>query len=114
MRQALEAFSAATEQREAVTTPRGNAEMMDIPTEERGKQDVDMGFVGSLEPARDDFIGQILLQQMGAGRSYVRKTASREVNSSLGDLFVFKDHEGGYPRQVEVHSSRLRFGPYGK
>ena len=47
--------------------------MMDIPTEERGNQDVDMGFVGCLEPARDDFIGQILLQQMGAGRNYVCK-----------------------------------------
>ena len=45
--------------------------MMDIPTEEG--QDIDMGFVGSLEPARDDFIGQILLQQMGAGRSYIRE-----------------------------------------
>ena len=33
----------------------------------------DIGLVGSLEPARDDFIGQILLQQMGAGRSYVRE-----------------------------------------
>ena len=47
--------------------------MMEIPTEERGNQDVDMGFIGSLEPARHDFIGQILLQQMGAGRSYIRE-----------------------------------------
>ena len=45
--------------------------MMDFPTEEG--QDTNMGFVGSLEPARDDFIVQILLQQIGAGRSYVRE-----------------------------------------
>ena len=46
-------------QNEAVTASGEDAEMMDIPTEEG--QDIDMGFVGSLEPARDDFIGQILL-----------------------------------------------------
>ena len=50
--------------------------MLEIPTEESegGEgQDVNMGFVGFLEPGRDGVIGQILLQQLGAGRSYVRK-----------------------------------------
>ena len=62
-----------TEQNEATTASTEDAEMLDIPAEEF--QDIDMGldFVGSLEPARDDFIGQILLQQMGAGRSYIRE-----------------------------------------
>ena len=44
--------------------------MLEIPTKESegGEgQDVSMGFVGSLEPGRDDVIGQFLLQQMGAG-----------------------------------------------
>ena len=42
--------------------------MLDIPTEEDegGEgQDVNMGFVGSLEPGRDDFIGQLLLHMVG-------------------------------------------------
>ena len=48
--------------------------MLDILTEEcecGEGQDVNMGFVGFLKPARDHFIGQFLLQQMGAVRSYV-------------------------------------------
>ena len=59
-----------------VTTAIGteDAEMLDIPADDgRDGRDVDMGFVGSLEPARDDLIGQILLQQMGAGKGYVRE-----------------------------------------
>ena len=32
-----------------------------------------MGFVGSLESGRNDFIGQFLLQMIGAGRSCVRE-----------------------------------------
>ena len=88
-RQALEASTVAAEssqqsgergprpqQSEAGTTPGGDAEMLDILTEEGegGEgQDANMGFVGSLEPGRDDFIGQFLLRMMGAGRSYVRE-----------------------------------------
>ena len=44
--------------------PEGDAEMFEIPTNENegGEgQDVSMGLVGSLEPGRDDVIGQILL-----------------------------------------------------
>ena len=50
--------------------------MLDIPTEEDEEgegQDVKMVFLGSLESGRDEFIGQFLLQMMGAGRSYVRE-----------------------------------------
>ena len=39
-------------------------------------QDTDMcfvGFVGSLEPAQDDEIAEMLLTQLGAGRSYARE-----------------------------------------
>ena len=61
--------------------------MVDIHTEEdeRGEgQDVNMGFVGSLEPCRGDFIGQLLLQMMVAGRSYVRERqqAARRIRVS--------------------------------
>ena len=59
---------------EATSVEAQDAEMLDIPADDgRDGRDVDMGFVGSLEPARDDLIGQILLQQMGAGKGYVRE-----------------------------------------
>ena len=52
-----------THTREVLVSETEDTEMLDIPAEEgRDGQDVDMGLVGSLEPARDDFIGQILLQ----------------------------------------------------
>ena len=39
--------------------------------------DVNMGFIGSLEPAADDFVSGMLLQQIGSsGRGYRREAAS--------------------------------------
>ena len=34
---------------------------------------MDMGFIGSLAPERDDCIAQLLLQQLGAGRRHIRE-----------------------------------------
>ena len=62
--------------------------MLDIPADEgRDGQDVDMGLVGSLEPARDDFIGQILLQQMGAGKGYVREKRQAVKRILISEIY---------------------------
>ena len=55
------------------------AEPADIEVESdsaQATQDADMGFVGfvgSLEPTQDDERAEMLLKQLGAGRSYARK-----------------------------------------
>ena len=73
---------------EAASVEIEDTEMLDIPAEEgRDGQDVDMGLVGSLEPARDDFIGQILLQQMGAGRSYVREKRQAVKRILISEIY---------------------------
>ena len=47
---------------------------------------MEMGFVGSLEPSRDDFVSELMLQQInGVGRSYVRerRQAARKIVSEI-------------------------------
>jgi hypothetical protein len=50
------------------------AEGMDTSEQNDGNTDQDMGFLGILEPSADDFISEILLQQLGSsGRSFKRE-----------------------------------------
>ncbi len=58
------------------------------PSEERhdGVGDMSMGFIGSLEPAHDDVISSVLLQQLGSvGRRYKResRTAYKKIVSEI-------------------------------
>ena len=44
--------------------------------DEGDEEDQDMGalgFIGSMEPSFDDSIAELMLQQMGYGKSYVRE-----------------------------------------
>ena len=54
---------------------------------DQGKDvDMGMGFIGSLEPSPDDFIGQLLLQQLGSsGRSFRReqRSCARRIVSEM-------------------------------
>ena len=47
--------------------------------------DVNMHYIGSLEPSYDDFVSQLMLEQLGAGKAYTRerRTASRRIVSEL-------------------------------
>ena len=50
------------------------AEGMDTAEQNDGNTDQDMGFLGIVEPSVDDFVGDILLQQLGSsGRSFKRE-----------------------------------------
>ena len=40
---------------------------MDVDVDQEETEDVNMSFVGCLEPSRDDFISMLMLEQMGAG-----------------------------------------------
>ena len=47
---------------------------MDLDAGTANDNDIDMGFIGSLEPEVDDFVAQMMLQQLGAmGRNYKRE-----------------------------------------
>ena len=50
------------------------AEGMDTTDQNDGSADQDMGFLGILEPSVDDFVSDILLQQLGSsGRTFKRE-----------------------------------------
>ena len=52
-------------------------------------QDADMSFVdfvGSLEPTRDDEIAEMLLTQLGAGRSYARERRRAVQRSTVSEV----------------------------
>ncbi len=54
--------------------PPGDVDMEETGTEAPGG-DQHMGFIGSLEPARDDFVSELLLSQLGSmGRRYRRES----------------------------------------
>ena len=38
-----------------------------------GAFDMDMGFIGSLQPSRDDYVAEMLLTQLGVGKRHVRE-----------------------------------------
>ena len=45
-----------------------------MDAEDANDDAMDMGIVGAMEPSADDFIGDLLLQQLGSsGRSYKRE-----------------------------------------
>ena len=53
-------------------------------------QDADMsfvGFVGSLEPTRDDEIAELLLMQLGAGRSYARERQRAVQRFTVSEVY---------------------------
>ena len=50
-----------------------------------GALDMDMGFIGSLQPSLDDCVAELLLAQLGAGRRYVRehRQGARKIISEI-------------------------------
>ena len=58
---------------------------MDVDADQEETEDVNMSFVGCLEPSRDDFISMLMLEQMGAGINYVRerRSACRRLVSEI-------------------------------
>ena len=50
-----------------------------------GAFDMDMGFLGSLQPSRDDCVAEMLLAQFGAGKRHVRehRQAVRRIVSEI-------------------------------
>ena len=50
-----------------------------------GAFDMDMGFIGSLQPSLDDCVAELLLAQLGAGRRYVRehRQGARKIISEI-------------------------------
>ena len=59
---------------------------MDVdPQEQDVSEDVHMGFIGCLEPSRDDFVSQLLLDQLGGSKSYIReqRSACRRIVSEI-------------------------------
>ena len=60
--------------------------------QEIDEQDIDMGFIGSLEPSRDDFVSELLMEQLGSSRSF-----KREKRKCAQALFAV-----GHPRRAVV------------
>ena len=50
-----------------------------------GSFDMDMGFIGSLQPSVDDCVAELLLAQLGAGRRHIRehRQAARKLISEI-------------------------------
>ena len=80
-------------------------------TDDESNGDADMGFVGILEPAEDDVVSLMLLQQVKVvGLSCVRerRQAMRQIVSEIysppaGD-------ENAKARSVETPRARIRYG----
>ena len=57
---------------------------------ESATQDTDMGFVGfvgSMEPTQDDEIAEMLLTQLGAGRSYARERRQALKKFTVSEVY---------------------------
>ena len=55
--------------------------------DEEISSDTDMGFVGSLQPSKEDHVAELLIQQLGGSSRFVREqrqTARRLVSWYLG------------------------------
>ena len=62
------------------------------PEKFQDSQDVDMsfvGFAGYLEPTQDDEIAEMLLMQLVAGRSYVRKRRQAAQRFTVSEVYSF-------------------------
>ena len=70
-----------------------NEEAADIEMESesaQATQDTDIGFVGfvgSLEPTQDDDIAEMLLTQLGSGRSYARKRRQALKKFTVSEVY---------------------------
>ncbi len=63
-----------------------NAEIEDEQMNRGNEEDIDMGFIGSLEPSFDDSVSEMMLMQIGSsGKSYQRegRTAMRKMISEI-------------------------------
>ena len=124
------AGSAATTQDRLTVAPRGVPSRYEVdPTIHDGGEDVamsgghgdivdgtfdmDVGFIGSLQPSRDDCVAELLLAQLGAGRRHVRehRQAARKMISEI--YSPPPHHEGNRERWMEARSSRVRARPNG-
>ena len=58
---------------------------MDVDHQDQDGDDVTMGFIGSLQPSRDDFVAWLMIDQLGGGKKFVReqRQARRRIVSEI-------------------------------
>ena len=62
--------------------------------DEEVPSDTDMGFVGSLEPSKEDYVAELLIQQLGGSSRFVREqrqTARRLVSEIYSPPRITKE-----------------------
>ncbi len=77
----------ATTTEDAIPEHHGDAEM----EETQEPEDACMGFIGSLEPSREDAVSAILLQQLGSFRKSYRREARTKLKTMIDDMKIVSE-----------------------